>query len=72
MGVTKFVWDPVFDCVTHELDENNDIEAVYHDEPQQYGGVLSSPQPATRNHLSLPSSRRPRFHPHPYRQLRQR
>ena len=31
MGVTKFVWDRVFDCVTHELDENNDVKAVYHD-----------------------------------------
>jgi RHS repeat-associated protein len=38
---TKYVWDPVFDCVTHELDENNAVKAVYHNEPQQYGGVLS-------------------------------
>ena len=22
---TKYVWDPVFDCVTHELDENNAV-----------------------------------------------
>ena len=41
MGITKFIWDPVFDCVSHELDENNNVKAVYHNEPQQYGGVLS-------------------------------
>jgi RHS repeat-associated protein len=41
MGTTTFVWDPVFDCVTHELDENNAVKAVYNNEPQQYGGVLS-------------------------------
>lgn len=39
--VTKYVWDPIFDCVTHELDENNNVKAEYHNEPQQYGGVLS-------------------------------
>ena len=39
--ITKYVWDPVFDCVTHELDENNNVKAEYHNEPQQYGGVLS-------------------------------
>ena len=33
MGTTGFVWDPIFDCVTHELDENNAVKAVYHNEP---------------------------------------
>ena len=27
--VTKYVWDPVFDSVSHGLDENNDVKAVY-------------------------------------------
>ena len=65
--VTKYVWDPVFDCVTHELDENNAVKAEYQNEPQQYGGVA---QPATRHHLALPSPRCPRLHPISYRQLR--
>ena len=39
--ITKYVWDTVSDCVLSELDENNVITAVYTNEPQQYGGVLS-------------------------------
>jgi RHS repeat-associated protein len=39
--VTKFVWDPVFDCVQSELDETNAVTATYTNEPQPYGGVLS-------------------------------
>ena len=50
MGTTAFVWDPVFDCVTHELDENNDVKAVYHNEPQQYGGVLSQRRGSTSHY----------------------
>ena len=38
---TNFVWDPVSDCVLSELDGTNAVQAVYTNEPQQYGGVLS-------------------------------
>ncbi len=60
MGTTTFVWDPVFDCVTHELDENNDVKAVYDNEPQQYGGVLSQRRGTTthyHHHDALGSTR---------------
>ena len=38
---TTFVWDPVSDCVISELNGNNNVQAAYTNEPQQYGGVLS-------------------------------
>ena len=60
MGTTTFVWDPVFDCVSHDLDENNDVKAVYHNEPQQYGGVLSQRRGTTshyHHHDALGSTR---------------
>ena len=60
MGTTTYVWDPVFDCVSHELDENNDVKAVYHNEPQQYGGVLSQRRGTTshyHHHDALGSTR---------------
>jgi|GEM_PF-2496911 len=60
MGTTTFVWDPVFDCVSHELDENNDVKAVYNNEPQQYGGVLSQRRGTTshyHHHDALGSTR---------------
>jgi hypothetical protein len=50
MGTTTFVWDPVFDCVTHELDENNNVKAEYHNEPQHYGGVLSQRRGTTSHY----------------------
>jgi RHS repeat-associated protein len=58
--VTRYVWDPVLDCVTHELDENNAVKAVYHNEPQQYGGVLSQRRGTTshyHHHDALGSTR---------------
>jgi RHS repeat-associated protein len=58
--VTKYVWDPVFDCVSHELDENNAVKAVYHNEPQQYGGVISQRRGTTshyHHHDALGSTR---------------
>ena len=58
--VTKYVWDPVFDCVSHELDENNAVKAVYQNEPQQYGGVLSQRRGTTshyHHHDALGSTR---------------
>ncbi len=60
MGTTIFVWDPVFDCVTHELDENNNVKAEYHNEPQQFGGVLSQRRGTTthyHHHDALGSTR---------------
>ena len=60
MGTTTFVWDPVFDCVTHELDENNNVTAEYHNEPQQFGGVLSQRRGTTchyHHHDALGSTR---------------
>ena len=60
MGVTKFVWDPVFDCVVSELDENNAVKAVYEHEPQPYGGLLSQQRGATthyHHHDALGSTR---------------
>ena len=58
--VTKYVWDPVFDCVTSELDESNAVKSVYHNEPQQYGGVLSQRRGTTshyHHHDALGSTR---------------
>ena len=58
--ITKYVWDAVFDCVTHELDENNNVKAEYHNEPQQYGGVLSQRRGTTshyHHHDALGSTR---------------
>ncbi|MFO0976502.1 MAG: hypothetical protein U0996_08900 [Planctomycetaceae bacterium] len=40
MGTTTFVWDPVSDCVLMELDETDNVKAVYTNEARQYGGVL--------------------------------
>jgi RHS repeat-associated protein len=60
MGTTTFVWDLVFDCVSHELDENSDVKAVYHIEPQQYGGVISQRRgttTSTHHHDALCSTR---------------
>ncbi len=60
MGTTMFVWDPVFDYVSHELDANNDVRAVYNNEPQQYGGVLSQRRGPTshyHHHDALGSTR---------------
>lgn len=39
--ITKYVWDPVNDCVLAELDENNVTKVVYTNEARPYGGVLS-------------------------------
>ena len=39
--ITKYVWDPVNDCVLSELDENNVTKVVYTNEARPYGGVLS-------------------------------
>ena len=58
--VTKYVWDPVFDYVSHELDENNAVKAVYNNEPQQYGGVLGQRRGTTSHyyhHDALGSTR---------------
>ena len=48
---TTFVWDPVSDCVISELDGNNAVQAVYTNEPQQYGGVLSQRRGAATSTL---------------------
>lgn len=39
--ITNFVWNPIDDCVISELDETGSVQAVYTNEPQQYGGVIS-------------------------------
>ena len=48
---TNFVWDSVSDCVLSELDGNNAVQAVYTNEPQQYGGVLSQRRGTTTSTL---------------------
>ena len=58
--ITKYVWDTVSDCVLTELDENNAVTAVYTNEPQQYGGVLSQRRGTTshyHHHDALGSTR---------------
>ncbi|MEQ1813485.1 MAG: RHS repeat-associated core domain-containing protein [Candidatus Nitrotoga sp.] len=58
--ITKYVWDTVSDCVLSELDENNAVKAVYTNEPQQYGGVLSQRRGTTshyHHHDALGSTR---------------
>jgi RHS repeat-associated protein len=39
--ITNFVWNSVDDCVISEVDETGTVQAVYTNEPQQYGGVIS-------------------------------
>ena len=39
--ITNFVWNPVDDCIISELDGTGAIQAIYTNEPQQYGGVIS-------------------------------
>ncbi len=39
--ITNFVWNPVDDCVISELDGTGAVQAVYTNEPQQYGSVIS-------------------------------
>ena len=48
---TNFVWDSVSDCVLSELDGTNAVQAVYTNEPQQYGGVLSQRRGTTTSTL---------------------
>ncbi|MBL8820597.1 MAG: RHS repeat-associated core domain-containing protein [Planctomyces sp.] len=51
MPTTTFVWDPVNDCVISELDGTGATQAVYTNEPQQYGGVLSQRRGSTSSFL---------------------
>ena len=39
--ITNFVWNPVDDCIISELDGTGAVQAVYTNEPQQFGGVIS-------------------------------
>jgi hypothetical protein len=58
--ITNFVWDPVNDCVISELDGTGAVQAVYTNEPQQYGGVLSQRRGTTshfHHHDALGSTR---------------
>ena len=58
--VTKYVWDPVSDCVLMELDETDNVKAVYTNEARQYGGVLSQRRGNTshyHHHDALGSTR---------------
>ncbi|MBL8817023.1 MAG: RHS repeat-associated core domain-containing protein [Planctomyces sp.] len=48
---TTFVWDPVNDCVISELDGTGATQAVYTNEPQKYGGVLSQRRGSTSRFL---------------------
>ncbi len=60
MGTTTFVWDPVSDCVLMELDETDNVKAVYTNEARQYGGVLSQRRGNTshyHHHDALGSTR---------------
>ncbi|MFO0976499.1 MAG: RHS repeat-associated core domain-containing protein [Planctomycetaceae bacterium] len=60
MGTTTFVWDPVSDCVLMELDETDNVKAVYTNEAKQYGGVLSQRRGNTshyHHHDALGSTR---------------
>jgi|GEM_PF-1088698 len=51
MAITRFVWDPVSDCVLQELDGSNNVTVVYTNEPQPYGGVLSQRRGSTTHIL---------------------
>ncbi|MBL8820595.1 MAG: RHS repeat-associated core domain-containing protein, partial [Planctomyces sp.] len=51
MPTTTFVWDPVNDWVISELDGTGATQAVYTNEPQQYGGVLSQRRGSTSRFL---------------------
>jgi RHS repeat-associated protein len=45
--ITNFVWNPVDDCIISEVDETGAVQAIYTNEPQQYGGVISQRQGTT-------------------------
>ena len=49
--ITNFVWDPVDDCVSHELDGTGAVKASYTNEPQPYGGVISQHRDGTTSTL---------------------
>ncbi|MEI7702015.1 MAG: RHS repeat-associated core domain-containing protein [Planctomycetia bacterium] len=58
--ITNFVWNPVDDCIISELDGTGAVQAVYTNEPQQYGGVLSQRRGTTshyHHHDALGSTR---------------
>ena len=58
--ITNFVWNPVDDCIISEVDETGAVQAVYTNEPQQYGGVISQRRGNTshyHHHDALGSTR---------------
>ena len=48
---TKFVWDATTDAYLSELDGTNAVQAVYTNEPQHYGSVLSQRRSSTSHWL---------------------
>ena len=48
---TNFVWDSVSDCAISELDGTNAVQAVYTNEPQQFGSVVSQRRSSTSHWL---------------------
>ena len=48
---TNFVWDAVNDSVLSELDGIRAVQAVYTNEPQQYGSVVSQRRGTTSHTL---------------------
>ncbi len=48
---TNSVWDSVSDCVLSELDGTNAVQAVYTNEPQRYGSVISQRRGTTTSTL---------------------
>jgi RHS repeat-associated protein len=58
--ITNFVWNPVDDCIISELDGTGAVQAVYTNEPRQYGGVISQRRGTTshyHHHDALGSTR---------------
>ena len=50
-STTKFVWDATTDAYLSELDGANAVQAVYTNEPQHYGSVLSQRRSTTSSIL---------------------
>ena len=60
--ITNFVWNPVADsdCIIREMAGTGAVQAVYTNEPQPYGGVLSQRRGTTthyHHHDALGSTR---------------
>ena len=53
MPVTKYIWDPVGDNVLMETDESDVTQAVYTNEPEEFGEVVSQNRNGTKSFVTV-------------------